>query len=107
MMYGASGTAKHTVLLRFFNERIFGVKRFLSNMIPLLIGVILSAVLAAVDWFGFWFIFAPIGASVSLGFFISARMGTRDKDLGRKISISLVALILLSIFQGFNSLCNS
>jgi polyferredoxin len=75
------------------------MKRFLSNMIPLLIGVTLSAVLASVDWFGFWFIFAPIGASVSLGFFISRRMGARDKDIGRKISISLVALILL-IFLG-------
>lgn len=39
-------------------------------MIPLLIGVTLSAVLATVDWFGFWFIFAPIGASVSLGFLL-------------------------------------
>jgi len=68
-------------------------------MIPLLIGVSLSAVLATVDWFGFWFIFAPIGASVSLGFFINERIGIRDKDFGRKISISLVALILL-IFLG-------
>ncbi|MEN6327436.1 MAG: 4Fe-4S dicluster domain-containing protein [Syntrophomonas sp.] len=76
------------------------MKKYVVYLIPLLIGTTLSAYLAATDWIGFWCIFAPVGASISLGFFINASDKVKDKDLGRKVSLSLVALDLL-VFLGF------
>lgn len=75
------------------------MKKNITNLIPLLIGVTLSAFLGAVDWMGFWFIFAPIGASISIGSFISSIDSLKDRDVGRKVSMTLVALIIL-IFLG-------
>jgi polyferredoxin len=75
------------------------LRKYITNLLPFIIGTTLSAILAKIDWFGFWFIFAPIGASISLGFFISSNEKIKDKDLGRKVSLSLVAVDLL-IFLG-------
>jgi polyferredoxin len=48
-------------------------------------------------WVGFFFVFIPIGLSVSIGFFLSIRFN--NPDLGRKISLSVISLVFL-VFLG-------
>ena len=71
------------------------IKINIGNLIPLFIGTVLSLSLGLTIWKGFFFVFIPIGASVSLGIFI----GRFKPNMGRKISITLIALDLL-LFQG-------
>jgi len=65
---------------------------------PLLIGTVLSVSLGLTIWVGFFFVFIPIGLSVSIGFFLSIRFN--NPDLGRKISLSVISLVFL-VFLGF------
>jgi len=64
---------------------------------PLLIGTILSVSLGLTIWVGFFFVFIPIGLSVSIGFFLSIKLN--NPDLGRKISLSIISLVFL-VFLG-------
>jgi polyferredoxin len=48
-------------------------------------------------WVGFFFVFTPIGLSVSIGLFLSIRFN--NPDLGRKISLSVISLVFL-VFLG-------
>jgi polyferredoxin len=69
-------------------------KEIISNLIPLMIGIILSVSLRfTVGWIGFWFVFIPIGTSISLGIFIDTH--SKNKGIGRKISLLLMAVVLL------------
>jgi polyferredoxin len=74
----------------FFNQ-------YLSCLIPLFIGVALSISMGLTIWIGFFFVFLPIGLSISVGLCIDKYNGN-DK-LGRKISITFIALIFL-VFLG-------
>ena len=64
---------------------------------PLLVGTILSISLGLTIWNGFFFVFIPIGLGVSVGMFIGDYR--KNPELGRKISLSIVALVLL-VFLG-------
>jgi polyferredoxin len=66
-------------------------------LIPLFIGIILSMSLGLSLWIGFFFVFIPIGLSISTGNFIGYY--SKKPDLGRKISLSLIAIIFL-VFLG-------
>ena len=70
-------------------------RQFLAIIIPLLIGTTLSLSLGLTIWKGFFFVFIPIGFSISLGTFINIYKPT----FGRRISLTLVALVLL-VFLG-------
>jgi len=48
-------------------------------------------------WVGFFFVFIPIGLSVSIGLYLSIRLN--NPDLGRKISLSVISLVFL-VFLG-------
>jgi polyferredoxin len=48
-------------------------------------------------WVGFFFVFIPIGLSISIGVFLSIRLN--NPDLGRKISLSIISLVFL-VFLG-------
>jgi len=64
---------------------------------PFLVGTILSVSMGLTIWVGFFFIFIPIGLSVSIGFFLSIYY--KNPDLGRKISLSIISLVFL-VFLG-------
>jgi polyferredoxin len=67
----------------------------IMDLIPLFIGTVLSISLGLTIWTGFFFVFIPIGASISLGSFVNKY----NPNLGRKISILIIALVLL-LFLG-------
>lgn len=70
-------------------------------LIPLLFGTTLSLSLGLTIWLGFFFVFIPIGASISLGSFINRY----KPKFGRKISLTLIALdllLFLGVFQHEN-----
>ena len=67
----------------------------ITILIPLLMGTVLSTILGITIWKGFFFVFIPIGASISLGILINIY----KQGLGRKISFILIALIFL-LFLG-------
>jgi polyferredoxin len=73
------------------------MRKNFSYLIPLFIGTTLSVSLGLSIWIGFFFVFIPIGLSISLGSFIGNH--SKNPGLGRKISISLVALVFL-VFLG-------
>jgi polyferredoxin len=66
-------------------------------LVPLLIGTVLSVSLGLTIWVGFFFVFIPIGLSISIGSFLSIRYN--NPDLGRKISLSVISLVFL-VFLG-------
>ena len=76
---------------------MLGMKKYKNCIIPLLIGIALSVSMGLTIWIGFFFVFIPIGFSISLGFIISIRFD--NPDLGRKICLSIVALVFL-VFLG-------
>jgi polyferredoxin len=67
----------------------------ITDLIPLFIGTSLSLSLGLTIWAGFFLVFIPIGASISLAIFINKY----KPNLGRKISLILIALVLL-LFLG-------
>jgi polyferredoxin len=70
------------------------LREILSNLIPLMIGIVLSVSLRfSIGWIGFWFVFIPIGASISLGSFINTY--SAHKGIGRRISLILIAIVFL------------
>jgi len=73
------------------------MKEYKRCIVPFLIGTILSVSLGLTIWVGFFFVFIPIGLSVSIGFFLSIRY--KNPDLGRKISLSIISLVFL-VFLG-------
>ncbi|MDR1836222.1 MAG: 4Fe-4S binding protein [Treponema sp.] len=73
------------------------MKKYMHCLVPLLIGTVLSASMGLTIWVGFFFVFLPIGLSISIGSFIGVYH--KNSEIGRKISISLVALVFL-IFLG-------
>jgi len=73
------------------------MKEYKRCIFPLLIGTILSVSMGLTMWVGFFFVFIPIGLSVSIGFFLSIRY--KNPDLGRKISLSIISLVFL-VFLG-------
>jgi len=73
------------------------MKEYKRCFVPLLIGTILSVSLGLTMWVGFFFVFIPIGLSISIGFFLSIRF--KNPDLGRKISLSIISLVFL-VFLG-------
>jgi polyferredoxin len=64
---------------------------------PFFIGTVLSVSMGLTIWVGFFFVFIPIGLSITIGFIISDIK--KDPDLGRRISLSIVALVFL-VFLG-------
>ena len=72
------------------------MKEYKRCIVPFLIGTILSVSMGLTIWVGFFFVFIPIGLSVSIGFFLSIRY--KNPDLGRKISLSIISLV----FFGFS-----
>lgn len=77
------------------------MKKILENLLPLLIGFVVAFLLySGSGWWGFWLIFLWIGGWISVGIFISGAKKGKEKDLGRKISILMVGLLLL-VFIGF------
>jgi ferredoxin-type protein NapH len=73
------------------------MKKYLDSIFPFLIGTALSVSLGLTVWVGFFFVFIPVGLSISLGVFLSIRLN--NPDLGRKISLSIISLVFL-IFLG-------
>ena len=67
----------------------------IEDLIPMFIGMVLSLSLGLTIWKGFFFVFIPIGASISLGVFINKY----KPYMGRKISLTIIALVLL-LFLG-------
>ena len=72
-------------------------KEYTHCLAPLLIGTVLSVSMGLTIWVGFFFVFIPIGLSVSVGFFLSVRY--KNPNLGRKISLSVISLVFL-VFLG-------
>lgn len=73
-----------------------------SYFLPLLIGLAIAAIL---KWWGFYIIFPWIGGWITVGIIIAARRKGREKDLGRRISILMIApvfLLFIGIFQHEN-----
>jgi len=73
------------------------MKKYLHCIFPFLIGTALSVSLGLTIWVGFFFVFIPIGLSISIGVFLSIRLN--NPDLGRKISLSIISLVFL-VFLG-------
>jgi len=73
------------------------MKEYKRCIYPFLIGTILSGSMGLMMWVGFFFVFIPIGLSVSIGFFLSIRY--KNPDLGRRISLSIISLVFL-VFLG-------
>jgi ferredoxin-type protein NapH len=73
------------------------MKKYTRCIFPFLIGTILSVSLGLTIWVGFFFVFIPIGLSISIGTFLSIRLN--NPDLGRKISLSIISLVFL-VFLG-------
>jgi polyferredoxin len=67
----------------------------INMLIPLFIGIALSVSLGLFRWIGFFFVFIPIGFSISLGIFIDRH----KPKFGRRISLTLISLDLL-LFLG-------
>jgi ferredoxin-type protein NapH len=73
------------------------MKKYKPCIFPFLIGTILSVSLGLTIWVGFFFVFIPIGLSISIGTFLSIKLN--NPDLGRKISLSIISLVFL-VFLG-------
>lgn len=74
--------------------------RFFRILLPLLISLgVASITYFTVGWWGFWLIFPWIGVSISLGLFISSRYSGIKKDIGRRVTILLIAPVFL-VFLG-------
>ena len=73
------------------------MKKYLDCIFPFLIGTALSVSLGLTIWVGFFFVFIPIGLSISIGVFLSILLN--NPDLGRKISLSIISLVFL-VFLG-------
>jgi polyferredoxin len=73
------------------------MKEYIHCFFPFLVGTILSVSLGLTIWVGFFFVFIPIGLSISIGSFLSVRY--KNPDLGRKISLSIISLVFL-VFLG-------
>jgi len=73
------------------------MKEYKRCIFPFLIGTILSVSMGLTIWVGFFFVFIPIGLSVSIGFFLSIHY--KNPDLGRRISLSIISLVFL-VFLG-------
>ena len=74
------------------------MKKYFWCIVPLLIGTILSTVMGLRIWVGFFLVFIPIGASISIGQYISVFYN--KPEFGRKISLSLIALVFLVFLGG-------
>lgn len=70
--------------------------RRLSVLLPFAIGAALSITLGMFLWRGFYFVFSWIGGCISLGNFIGSK--SIDGNLGRRISIVLIAPVFLLFF---------
>jgi len=73
------------------------MKEYKRCIFPFLVGTILSVSMGLTIWVGFFFVFIPIGLSISIGMFLSIRLN--NPDLGRKISLSIISLVFL-VFLG-------
>jgi polyferredoxin len=73
------------------------MKEYKRCLFPLLIGTVLSVSMGLTIWVGFFFVFIPIGLSISIGSILSIRFN--NPDLGRKISLSVISLVFL-VFLG-------
>jgi polyferredoxin len=73
------------------------MKRYVNCIVPLLIGITLSVSMGLTIWIGFFFVFIPIGLSVSIGLCISIYYN--NPQLGRKICLSIVSIVFL-VFLG-------
>jgi len=73
------------------------MKEYMRCLFPLLIGTTLSVSLGLTIWVGFFFVFIPVGMSISIGSFLS--LYYENPDLGRKISLSIISLVFL-VFLG-------
>lgn len=68
----------------------------MKNLIPLLIGVTIAAVLyLTIGWWGFLIIFPWIGFSITLGIYLQAQLPRQKKSMGRKITILMILPVLL------------
>jgi polyferredoxin len=67
-----------------------------KHFIPLLIGITLGV---ALGWWGFLIIFPWIGGWITLGHLIAIKKKGKDKDIGRRISILMIAPVFL-VFLG-------
>ncbi|GBU29021.1 4Fe-4S ferredoxin [Treponema sp. R8-4-B8] len=73
------------------------MKKYIECIFPFLIGTVLSVSMGLTIWVGFFFVFIPVGLSMSIGIFLSIRLN--NSDLGRKISLSMISLVFL-VFLG-------
>jgi len=73
------------------------MKEYKSCFVPLLIGTVLSVSMGLTIWVGLFFVFIPVGLSMSIGSFLSIRYN--NHDLGRRISLSAISLVFL-VFLG-------
>jgi polyferredoxin len=80
-----------------FGFVVVKMHKYISCIIPLLIGTALSVSMGLTIWVGFFFVFIPIGLSISIGVCIG--IVYHNPELGRKISLSMVALVFL-VFLG-------
>jgi ferredoxin-type protein NapH len=72
------------------------MKHMLRNIIPLLIGISIAALLYfLMRWWGFWIIFPWIGFSISIGMYLRTILKGRKRLIGRKVSILMVLPCLL------------
>lgn len=68
----------------------------LRNIIPILIGISIAALLYfLVGWWGFWIIFPWIGLSISIGMYLRTILTGRKRLIGRKVSILMILPCLL------------
>lgn len=95
-----------TVIRMKTNLFSFPLNRIFKNGIPALVGISLGIFLKFVaGWWGFLIIFPWIGTSITIGCLIALTRQGKEKDLGRRISILLIApvfLIFLGIMQREN-----
>ena len=73
------------------------MKNYIRCLVPLLVGTVLSVSMGLTIWVGFFFVFIPIGLSMSMGSFLNIRYN--NAELGRKISLSVISLVFL-VFLG-------
>lgn len=65
-------------------------------LLPFLIGLVVAGALYfSIGWWGFLIIFPWIGLSITTGIYLSLRLPTGKKDLGRKTAILMILPVLL------------
>ena len=67
-----------------------------GDFIPLMVGVLLSAILGTTVWHVFYFIFSIIGGSITFGILLEKI--TQKRDIGRRVAILMMAPLFIVFF---------